>query len=192
MMMGMGVELNARDYTANSCQASLSVCVFGPEPDIRKIPELGARAQNRYDFCLSRDLRSLTMQITSDEEPALFSLRDTGVAVSAWQSEGIARYAGIDRTAYFLLCGALGLLQYRALALNPLLQPDDFLHGADCGCLFSTCHAKHEYALLLEQPRICGGCVQFFDCLGCEPEVGALLDVIGFIHNSQPSAVSSN
>ena len=190
--MGMRAESKTRGSVAGPGRTSLSVCVVGPELEIRKIPELGARAQTRYDFCLSRDARSLTLQITSDKEPALFSLRDTGVAVSAWQSEGIARYAGIDRAAYFLLCGALGLLQYRALALNPLLQPDDFLHAADCGCLFSTCHAKHEYALLLEQPHICGGCVQFFDCLGCEPEVGALLDLLDFIHKSQTSAVSSN
>jgi len=36
------------------------------------------------------------------------------------------------------------------------------------------------------------GCVQFFDCLGCEPEVGALLDVIGFVRNGQPKAMASN
>ncbi len=188
----MDAESIVKGSAANLSRTPLSVCVLGGEPEVRWIPELGARAQTRYDFCLSRGLRSLTMHITRDEEPALFSLRDTGVAVSAWQSEGIARYAGIDRTAYFLLCGALGLLQYRALALNPLLQPDDFLHATDGGCLFSTCHVKQEYALLIERPRVCAGCVQFFDCLGCEPEVGALLDVIGFVRNGQPKAMASN
>jgi hypothetical protein len=116
----------------------------------------------------------------------------SGVAVSTWQSEGITRYAGIDRTNYFLLCGALGLLQYRALALNPLLQPDDFLHDSDNGCLFSTRPLKQEYALLLERPHICPGCVQFFDCLGCEPEVGALLDVLEFIRGAQWAGAREN
>lgn len=170
----------------------LSVYVLGSEPEVSRIPELGARAQTRYDFRLSRTVRSLTMDITGERENSLFSLRETGVAVSAWQSEGIAQYAGIDRTAYFLLCGALGLLQYRALALNPLIQPDDFLHSSDDGCLFSTRPMKQEYALLMERPHICAGCVQFFDCLGCEPEVGALLDIIDHLRNGRVKTAASN
>jgi len=173
-------------------RTSLPVRVLGIEPEVRLLPEVGARAQTRYEFSLSQSLKSLTLHVTREREEALFSLRDYGVAVSAWQSEGIAQYAGMDRVSYFLLCGALGLLQYRTLALNPLLRPDDFLHASKDGCLFSTGCPKQEYALMMEHPHICAGCVQFFDCLGCEPEVGALLDVLDFVRNGQFKKASGN
>jgi hypothetical protein len=179
--MGTGFEVSRASLT----KTSLRVHVLGHDPEVQKIPELAARAQTRYDFSLTRSWKALTLQVTGEREDRLFSLRDSGVVVSAWQSDGIANYARIDRTAYFLLCGALGLLQYRALALNPLLRPDDFLHTCKDGCLFTTRSSKQEYALLMENPHICPGCIQFFDCLGCEPEVGALLDVLDFIRQSQ-------
>ena len=186
------IETVFEDYALHPDRAGLPVCVSGAAPEVQRIPEIGSRAQTRYDFRLSRGIRSLSLRITDDHQNGLFSLAEGGVAVSAWQSEGIARYAGIDRSAYFLLCGALGLLQYRALALNPLLEPDDFRYDNNSDCLFSLRPMKQEYALLLERPQICAGCVQFFDCLGCEPEVGALLDIIGYIRGSQINRAASN
>ncbi|MFO7976375.1 MAG: hypothetical protein R6V12_17270 [Candidatus Hydrogenedentota bacterium] len=177
---------------ASEKKASLQVHVLGRDPEVQQIPDIAAQAQTRYVFSLTHSWKALTLYVTHDHEDSLFSLRESGVAVSAWQSEGISRYAGINRTSYFLLCGALGLLQYRALALNPLLRSDDFLHAGKDGCLFATHHPKQEYALLMENPHVCAGCVQFFDCLGCEPEVGALLDVLDFTRNGQFKKAADN
>ena len=33
-------------------------------------------------------------------------------------------------------------------------------------------------ALLAETRQVCGACLEFYRCLGAEPEVGALLDVL--------------
>jgi hypothetical protein len=186
--MAMGFE----EYRASLRKETLQVYVSGLEPEVQELPSVGAEAQTRYDFSLTRSWKALTLHIQSQQEEGLFSLRKWGVVVSAWQSEGIARYIGIDRASYFLLCGALGLLQYRALALNPLLRPDDFLHTSQDGCLFAPCYPKQEYALLMENPHICPGCVQFFDCLGCEPEVGALFDVLDFVRHRQLKKARDN
>lgn len=186
------METGFRNYASHSAGEVVPVCVSGAAQEVQRISEIGAQAQTRYDFRLSRGIRSLSLRITDDHERDLFSLGEGGVSVSTWQSEGIARYTGMERAAYFLLCGALGLLQYRALALNPLLQPDDFLYESERDCLFSLRPVKQEYALLLERPRICAGCVQFFDCLGCEPEVGALLDILEHIRGSHLSRATSN
>ena len=101
-----------------------------------------------------------------------------GVTLSMWQSEGISRYAGISQNAYMVLCGLLGLSQWSVLNANPLLRPYDFGHPPDSNCLFVQPHGIENFALLLEDPQICRGCVDFYHCLGADLEVVALLDAL--------------
>ncbi len=121
----------------------------------------------------------IPLYITDAPSHRLFLARhDRGVAVSTWQSEGLCLYARIEVDAYLVLCGLLGLIQWRALDLNPLLRIDDFIHEADVNCLFTTRKVKQDYALLLEDPTLCRGCHDFYRCLGTDPELLAIQHTI--------------
>ena len=104
---------------------------------------------------------------------------ERGVTLSMWQSEGICEYAGISQSAYLTLCGLLGISQWSALNSNPLLRPEDLLHPPEANCLFATQRGIEYFALLLEDPRVCPGCVDFYHCLGADSEVVVLLDALG-------------
>ncbi|HEO69896.1 MAG TPA: hypothetical protein ENN80_01435 [Candidatus Hydrogenedentes bacterium] len=113
---------------------------------------------------------------------ALFAVeRETGGVVSTIESHGIARYLGLQRGAYLLLCSMLGLTQWRALILNPLLQPEDFAHDTPDVCPFARHACIQDYALTLERGCICRPCFAFFHCLGVEPELLALRDVFAHL-----------
>ncbi len=122
------------------------------------------------------------LRLTHLRLKSLFTvLRGKEVVVSTWQSEGISHYARIGRGEYLLTCAMMGLLQYKALAKNEFLVEEDFIHTNCPECLFSTLDAKQKYALLFEEPVICYGCLEFFNCLGVEDEVSALQHQMGKI-----------
>ncbi|MDP7639484.1 MAG: hypothetical protein QGG73_07185 [Candidatus Hydrogenedentes bacterium] len=73
--------------------------------------------------------------------------------------------------------------QWRTLQLNPLLEEYDFLQRTDCACLYRAVQQPEDFALLLEEPRLCRACVEFYLCLGVEPEVEALDAVIGGVRS---------
>ena len=124
--------------------------------------------------------RSLHLRITRSQMSAPYRVSaERGVTLSLWQSTGICRYAGISRSTYLTLCGLLGISQWSALDSNPLLRPEDLLHPPKANCLFATPGDIESFALLLEDPWICPGCVDFYHCLGADREVVALLDALG-------------
>lgn len=108
-----------------------------------------------------------------------------GVTLSMWQSEGISRYAGISQNAYMVLCGLLGMSQWSVLNTNPLLRPYDLIHPRNANCLFAQPGGIENFALLLENPQICGGCVDFYHCLGADGEVIALQDTLAGLRRAQ-------
>ncbi len=108
-----------------------------------------------------------------------------GITLSMWLSEGISRYAGISQNAYIVLCGLLGMSQWSVLNSNPLLRPYDFIHPPASDCLFVRPRGIEDFALLLEDPQICGGCVDFYHCLGADAEIIALLDALAGLRRAQ-------
>ncbi len=107
-----------------------------------------------------------------------FTVGPRGVYVTTWQSDGISRYLGISKVEYLLLQTVLGLMQWRVLALNPLIHMNDFVHLEDCHCLFAPRENFADYALLADDPCICGGCRDFYHCLGADSEFLSALCVI--------------
>jgi len=97
--------------------------------------------------------------------------------VSTDQAKGIALFAGIAIENYVRVCAVLGLTQWRALELNPMLVVEDFVHTEPGDCLFVRRAYKPDYAIALERPVICPGCIEFYRCLGAEREIGAALDL---------------
>ena len=97
--------------------------------------------------------------------------RGIGVTVTTAHSDGIAHYLGMHPETYLLMCGLLGLTQWRALELNPLLCADDLGHRAPAACVFATHAEPEQYVLAFEHRHICPGCVDFFHWLGADIEV---------------------
>ena len=102
------------------------------------------------------------------------------VIVSSWRCADLARYVGCSRRDYLLLTGMLALTQYRALTLNPLLKPVDFIHRCEESCLFvnEPNYALERFLLATEQLAVCRGCADFYHCLGVDPEWLALTDIL--------------
>ena len=154
---------------------------------------LAHRVQSRFRFGSgnpspnSRSTKSrrdgpIDLYITDAPSKALFFTRlDRGVAVSLWQSQGISLYTGIDVDSYLLLCSILGLTQWRALSLNPLLREEDFIHEWPSECIFAKPESKAEFALLLENPVLCQGCTDFYHCLGVDLELQALCKMLDHV-----------
>jgi hypothetical protein len=131
------------------------------------------------EFVLAQTGACVPIEITSQVDRVLISAeRGRGVLLSTFQIEGLCRYAGLNAGSYLLLCTLLGATQWRALLLNPMLVAEDFRHGPPCNCLFAEQHNKQEFALLLESPQICSGCVDFYRCLGAEREIEMLLNYL--------------
>ena len=115
------------------------------------------------------------LTITNVPLPALFSLDlDQGVTVSTFRSVGISQYLGLEVDTYLLTCSLLGLMQWRVLALNPLLRPEDFLQHESDFCLYSNRSSVQDYIPLLEEPAVCQGCRDFYHCLGADGELHVL------------------
>ncbi len=172
----------------------IEVFVRGNATDVKGLVEFGVEAQERFRFVekpapdgvAQADMKNrvqlyLTNEITNN--PFLVD-RTRGVKVATTQSEGISHYLGISREAYLLLCSMLGLTQWRVLALNPLLRPEDFVHVEPATCAFTQQPYIQHYALTLEHRYICPACRDFFRCLGAELEILALQTLL---RTSRPS-----
>ncbi len=144
-----------------------------PYPDFRRLgDEADILVTQVHCGTSAADFR---LTITGDRRPALFNVdRARGVSVSMYQCEGLCQYAKLDRNAYFRLCALLGKIQWRALVLNPLLVEEDLTHESPSRCLFAPQTYKQDCALVLENPFVCSGCVEFYRCLGAEREMAAL------------------
>ncbi len=103
---------------------------------------------------------------------------DRGVVVSMWDSERVCKYTGISLEKYLLVASLLGLMQWRVLKRNPLLRLDDLHHPQNVRCVFANPQNVQEFALLLDPPVICPGCVDFYHCLGADSELIALRQAI--------------
>ena len=115
--------------------------------------------------------------LTDEEIVAPFVVSRKGpILISTWQAKPIARYAGIDTTEYWVICAMMGLVQWRTLALNSLLIPEDFIHEPTIECLYGAHDQKSEFGLLLERGGLCRGCRDFYHCLGADRELLALVE----------------
>ncbi|MCL4694412.1 MAG: hypothetical protein KJ060_18120 [Candidatus Hydrogenedentes bacterium] len=131
--------------------------------------------------------RPFRLFITDDRDPRLFRIdSDRGVLVSTYESDGICRYAGMGRNDYFRLCALLGKIQWTVLQLNPLLVEEDFSHVSPSPCLYAPRPFKQDFALALENPQICPGCLDFYRCLGAETEILALRMLLDELHSTHP------
>ena len=116
--------------------------------------------------------------------PAPFTVsQDEGVTVSMWQSKGICHYARIAESSYAALCSLLGLSQWHVLNANPLLKLEDLIHPPSQHCLFVKPDPFHDYALILEDPFVCRGCMDFYHCLGADTELLAVIDTLSSIRS---------
>lgn len=103
---------------------------------------------------------------------------DRGVVVSTWDSDSVCKYTGMTLDHYFLIASLLALSKWRVLKQNRLLRPDDLQHPQDVRCVFADTGSVQEFALLLDPPAICPGCVDFYHCLGADTELIALRQAI--------------
>lgn len=163
----------------------IPVFVTGASQNTSGLIQLSQRVQKCFFFTRQPRSEAVRLQVTDSPGNDLFQAdRATGVTISTWQSEGISRYAHLPCDAYLLVCSLLGLTQWRALTLNPLLVEEDFIHGTPSTCLFSSRPFKQDYALLFEEPHVCSGCLAFLRCLGAEPEVEALLQALSLVNSA--------
>lgn len=142
-----------------------------------------ANALGRYFRCMPvcsgahADLPRL--HLTSQRLPEPFRVYpDRGVVVSTWESAAICTYTGIRIDRYVLIASLLALSQWRVLRKNPFLRLEDLQHPAGVHCVFAAPHSVQDFALLLDPPVICPGCVDFYHCLGVDSELLALREVI--------------
>ena len=159
----------------------IEVYLTGPEEDIRRLAFLGNQYQSRFRFSnvSRRDAACVTVTGLCNTTPFLAS-NVHGVFIFTYQSEEICRYVGIERDVYLLICCLLGLAQWRVLQLNPLMVWEDFIVcETPPRCLYAARTTMEEYALAFERPFICAPCLEFFRCLGAEPETLALQEVLG-------------
>ncbi len=169
----------------------IDVLTKGCDSHVSELVGAGAQLQDRFRFvqaCGEGRNTSRERHLDCSNHPQVFITdaqsgapfrvhKDRGATVSTWAMGGLCHYAHVETKAYLLLCSLLGLLQWRALQLNPLLEEYDFIHRCDCPCLYQAIPHPEDFALLLENPRLCRSCVEFYNCLGVEPEVAALVGV---------------
>lgn len=158
----------------------IAVHVAGTSVDLRRFCRFADQAQSRFRFGF-RETGDVALSFVADESQELFTVTREGIAVSSGQSAGISWYAGIEHERFLLICSLLGLTTWRTLSLNPILKLEDLHHPESDVCLFAPRAHRQDYALLFDrfdQLTICPGCIDFFRCLGAEPEIDALLTVL--------------
>lgn len=149
----------------------------------RYLPSMAKSRGQQAKKSLQTNESPVHLQITRNrmETPYKVSL-ERGVTVSLWQSEGICYYAGISKGAYLTILGLLGISQWTVLKSNPLLKPEDLNHPPGANCLYATQKGIENFALQLDNARVCPGCIDFYHCLGADRELVALLEAIGTLH----------
>ena len=150
----------------------IDVFIRGEAEIVNRLTAFGQGAQNRFRFVGEPAEGAVPLWVTGQLTNAVYRVdRTQGVIVSTADSDRIAIYLGMCREAYLLIGSVLGLTQWRALALNPLLQTEDFLHAEPCTCAFAKQPSFGGYALALENRYICPACCDFFRCVGTELEI---------------------
>jgi len=125
--------------------------------------------------------------------PAYRVLRDEGVWVSVADAAELSKALHVDAGEYMLMQAATGLLQLRALQLNPVLQFEDFLHADPHGCLLAETLFYEEHADRLKNPTICPGCRNFYRSLCPDEEFHALDGIIrAFARKVRPENALNN
>ena len=153
----------------------IDVLVIGDSGIVGKLIGVGNELQAQYRFTREPKPQAVRLVLSSFLTRGLFCVdRARGVTLSTHESEGIAYYLGVQRETYLLMCSLVGLTKWRALALNPLLNPEDFIHREPARCMFARQPTIQHYALAFEKPHICTGCRDFFQYLGVELEILAL------------------
>ncbi len=141
-----------------------------------------ANALGRYFRCKPCDGKgadSPRLHLTARRLPEPFRIYpDRGVVVSTWDSDAICAYTGLQLDQYVLISSLLALSKWRVLRRNPLLRAEDLYHPADVRCVFAEPPSVQDFALLLDPPVVCRGCVDFYHCLGADSELIALREVI--------------
>ena len=160
----------------------IRVHVAGDTPGIREMMQLGHNVQSRFKFVDNGRGGPIRLAFADAAQGGLTSVdRERGVRVSTWHSEEICAFAELRQEDYLLVCSVMGLTKLRTLMLNPDLIEEDFIHRNQPSCLYASKKHAQDYALALEQRHVCGGCLEFFRCLGAEPEVEALQSVLHYL-----------
>ena len=124
----------------------------------------------------------------SEPSPHWFNVsRAVGIQVFTDQADALSLYTGLSVVTYCLFGAVLGLAQWRALMSNAILIEEDFRHGLPSRCVFATQPQKCDYALVLENPSICFGCIEFYRCLGAEPEIITAQRLLKSIRQGAPT-----
>jgi len=157
----------------------MDVCVSGLPRDIELLTRSNGW-QRRFRFSGQAVPGAIRLTVADAAADRPFSVsRADGVFISTYESDNICRYAEIGKGFYLAVCGMLGLVQWRALIMNELLVWEDFfVEEEPRGCLYAARDTIQEYALAFEEPYVCDACMEFFRCLGAEPEIMALQDIL--------------
>lgn len=169
----------------------IDVCVTASTLDYIRLADI-ARHLGRYFHLVSPHAASrpdqprVRLHITERELAAPYLAdRERGVVISTWNSEGICQYAGIDEHTYLAVCSLLGITQWRALERSNLLRSEDLAHPPNVDCLFANDGLVQDFALFLESPHVCRGCIHFYHCLGVDSELVALQELVSEIRQIQ-------
>ena len=178
---------------------SISVVIDADLNHFNELNDYAAAAQDRFHFVRRvaahdtgededpRNEEVAYLEITTEPLGALFVVKPNHrLRISTWRREGITLYAELRPGSYLVLCSLLALTQWRALALNPLLRPEDFIHIPDIQCLFSSHKNTLDPVLAMEKLQFCPGCRTFYHCLGVDEELRALDSAIRHARTGSP------
>lgn len=148
--------------------------------------------QRRFSCTSARNrLGAARVLLTDRRLPEPFRVYpDRGVVVSTWESAGVCRYTGLALDRYLQLTALIALAQWQALLKNRLLQLEDLIHPDEGRCVFSGACSVQEFALLLDPPYICRGCMNFYHCLGVDSELIALKQIVDETARAKPAALT--
>ena len=159
------------------------VAVIGPHANAALLADTMNQFQSRYALEWVHEraafspipLRPVSVRLC-EESRWLFSVsREEGIRVSTFDSVPISRYLGVEEAEYLMLGALLAMAQWRVLHVNPLINPEDWIHEPDTGCLFSAQESVQEFALVTEHGLVCPSCSGFYCCLGAETELALIL-----------------
>ena len=155
--------------------------------DTIRFVRLANGVQDRFRFSGEEgNEQAVSVRITETPSDDLFGAdRHGGVTISAWQSDGICHYLGIQRESYFVVASMLGLTHWITLVRHPMLIAEDLIHESPGRCIFAKARTIQDYCLLLESPHVCNDCLDFYRCLGAELEIEALLRALRRLGRAQ-------
>lgn len=161
----------------------LDVYVTGTIPDPGLIIGRGHWLGEYFTLTTTKKPRAIRLDYTERPMARPYAVCPDRVVVTSWQSEGIAKYAGIDPHDYLMFFALLGLIEFRALQVNPDLKPHDLADLRTQYCVFTHRELFEEYALVFDDPYLCSSCAQFYCCIGCEREIFVLKNVLADFEN---------